>query len=105
MTDLITLNDARLHLRVDTTDDDAAIQAYITAASASIYTYIGDQIYTDNTHATIRPDVMSACKLLVGDLYRFRDSSSRERGEGSAGYLPVYVMSLLYPYREPSASS
>lgn len=99
---LITVAEAENHLRVDSGDDTAAITAYIAAASAAIKTYCGDGIYSDEALTVVRDDVKSACKLLVGDFYRYRDSQSNDKVDGQYGYgyLPNYVTALLFPYRQ-----
>lgn len=101
-TDLITLEEALDHLRIDDGDDEDLVESYISAASAAIYTYIGDGVYADDEKTQIRQDVKSACKLLVGDFYRYRESQSPDRidGQNGYGYLPNYVVALLFPYRE-----
>lgn len=101
---LITLAEAKAHLRVDTNADDAQITAYTAAASSAIGTYIGAGVYEDEAKTIIRDDVKTACKLLVGDFYRMRESESPDRVEAGFGYgyLPAYVVGLLFPYRMPS---
>ena len=98
----ITLQDALEHLREDSGAADALIGAYITAATASIMTYIGDNAYTDETKTDVREDVKTACRLLVGDLYRNREGATEMPVDTrhGYGYLPAYVVALLFPYRD-----
>lgn len=97
---LITTKEAQEHLRADSDDDSGLIDAYIEAASAAIYTYAGEGIYSGGNQ-TVRDDVKSACKLLVGDFYRNRESLSEAvPNQFGYGYLPNYVTALLFPYRQ-----
>lgn len=103
--DLITLDEALAHLRLDEHDkchEGDLIEAYIRASSASIHTYIGAGVYEDEEQTVVREDVKTACKLLVGDLYRNRESESPDRVDSAHGYgyLPHYITALLFPYRD-----
>lgn len=99
---LIDLQDAREHLREDAGAADLLIESYIMAASASILTYIGDNAYTDENKTDVREDVKTACRLLVGDLYLNREGAMAMSVESrhGYGYLPAYVVALLFPYRD-----
>ena len=46
---LVTLESAKLHLRVDTSDEDALIAVYITAAEQSAVSLLDRGVYADNT--------------------------------------------------------
>lgn len=98
---LITLQEAQDHLRIDDSTDPV-VSGYIAAASAAIYTYIGDGIYVDPEAAlpVVRDDVKSACKLLVGDFYRYREATGADIDSEAYGFLPRYVTALLFPYRK-----
>lgn len=102
MIELVTLEEASMHLRRDTDDDDALLAVYVQAASGAVLEYVGDGAYTDEAKTEVRPAVKSATLLLIGDLYRFRESSGQDRidGQHGYGYLPYYVTSLLFPYRK-----
>ena len=46
---LVTLESAKLHLRVDTSDEDALIAVYITAAEQSAVSLLDRGVYVDGT--------------------------------------------------------
>lgn len=86
---LITLTEAKNHLRVDQDAEDSTIQIYINAA----IDYIGK--YLNNETIPESPSVKAAGLLIVGDLYENRASQSEVRI-----YKNNTVDSLLSPYRE-----
>lgn len=100
--DLITLEDALDHLRIDSGDDEGLVELYIKAASASIRTYLGDGVYSDVESETIRDDVKVACMILVGDMYRYREGESPNSVDSryGYGYLPARITAMLFPYRD-----
>lgn len=49
---LVTLESAKLHLRVDTSDEDALIAVYITAAEQSAVSLLDRGVYVDGTALT-----------------------------------------------------
>ena len=121
MTQLITLEEAKAHLRVDHNLDDDDIDAAITDASAAVLAYIGDSQYlfldtggdaldledTSADQAGLRAQGICkrATKLLVGSFYRYRDGASPEARvdpQYGYGYLPAAVTALLYPLRDPT---
>ncbi|WP_292935516.1 head-tail connector protein [Noviherbaspirillum sp.] len=68
---MITLDEAKNHIRVDINDDDAAITAMIAAAKGYI------ESYTETTYGDDAPEmVKAAAKLMVADLYENRESQS-----------------------------
>lgn len=109
---LVSLVQAREHLRIDTLDEDNDLILKIHAASAAVLNYIrnGADIFTDSTGEPIVDsngaplgipyEVQAATLLLLGYLYRQRDSD--EDKEWEMGYLPKPVTALLYVHRVPS---
>lgn len=109
---LVSLQQARDHLRSDATDDDSDLTLKIHAASAAVLNYIrnGADIFTDSSGEPILDsngapigipyEVQAATLLMIGYLYKDRDSDPDKAYE--YGYLPKPVMSLLYPHRVPS---
>lgn len=109
---LVSLTQAKDHLRVDTADEDNDLTLKIHAASAAVLNYIrnGADIFTDSTGEPIVDsneaplgipyEVQAATLLLIGYLYRQRDSD--EDKEWDMGYLPKPVTALLYTHRIPS---
>ncbi|WP_443690690.1 head-tail connector protein [Pseudomonas sp.] len=85
----VTLDEAKLHLRVDQDYEDAHINGLIMAAETHVSIYLGDA-FPDPMPAPIKAAVL----LLVGDLYENRErQADRTLSENTA-----YLM-LLAPYR------
>lgn len=88
----ITLDEAKLHLRVDSTEEDTYISGLIDAATAAAADYLGVDLSTD-----LPTPVRAAILLQVGDLYANREA----QGQGTASQYfqnPTYER-LLNPYR------
>lgn len=109
---LVSLAQAKEHLRVDDSDNDNDLTLKIHAASAAVLNYIrnGADIFTDSSGEPlvdsndvplgIPYEVQAATLLMLGYLYKDRDGDPDKAYEH--GYLPMPVMSLLYPHRVPS---
>lgn len=95
----LTLEQAKLHLRVDHDEEDQDIILKLEASTAIINNHVTD-VVTDDTGEAF-PDVKAACAILLGVLYRDRDETKFE-GVGF-NYLPFTVTALLSPYRLPVA--
>lgn len=100
---LVTLQEAKDHLRVDTTAEDADIELKIMGASQVVINYLAlpSPFWADQAALELAApeSVKIAVLLLVGILYRDRDGV--EMGDWEFGYLPFPVTSLLYHYRTP----
>lgn len=119
---LVTLSEAKIHLKVDHDDEDSDITLKIQAASNAILKYLdnegviyeqatdsagdleydsaGDPVWEEDSSGDYVPryEVKAACLLMVGTLYLNREGVF----PGTApGYLPPAVLSLLYPLRDP----
>lgn len=96
MVQIVTLAEAKAHLRVTSTSEDTNIQMYVDAAASAIEKYInrsipGAALPTPRIDAAIK----AACLLLVGDLYE-------NRGTKITGTIVTdnkAVENLLYPFR------
>jgi hypothetical protein len=108
MPSLVSLQRVKDALRVDGSDDDALLMAYIDAASSAVVNYLKDQAETlldldsggelqSGSH--VPPEIETATLMLVGHFYREPDGNP-DNGFGR-GYLPAPVMALLYPLRDP----
>ena len=97
MTNWVTLEEAKHHLRYDDDSNDMMLQGYIAAAEAATKRYITKTVVAEDT-----PDIKVAVLLLVGyyDLHRNMDKDMPSDGN----YLPAPVRALLWPYRKPSVN-
>lgn len=68
---MITLTQAKAHLRMDHDDEDALIQSYLDAALAHVAKYLGDDM-PDPVPAPVDAAVL----LLAADLYLNRERQS-----------------------------
>lgn len=98
MADLVTIEQARLHLRTDTEADDAWLEMMIPAISGAVFSWLkedwrayvpatdaagdvivdsnGDAIpFEDSNGLTVKPLVMAAVLVELAQQYRFRDGS------------------------------
>lgn len=114
---LVTLQQARAHLRADTEDDDADLSLKIETAGALVLDYVSDtakEAWTDSAGEPIEdssgvatgvpPRIQSAVLLMTSYLYRERDGSNEYAvpTQWGYGYLPQGVTSLLYSLRRPT---
>lgn len=97
MSNWLTLEDAKHHLRYDDDSNDPMLIAYIAAAEATINQYI-----TANVAANATPDIKVAALLLVGYYDYNRNMDKDMPSDGN--YLPAPVRALLWPYRQPSVN-
>lgn len=119
---LVTIDEARNHLRIDGSDDDAWLAVWIPAISQAILLWLKDSnrayetevdsngdtvIIEDSNGPIVRPIVKSSVLVELASQYRFRE------GEGVAqvpahwghGYtLSVGATSLLTPLRRSTVA-
>lgn len=86
---LISLNEAKSHLKVDNTEEDTLIQIYIDAAVDYIAVFLNDENFL------YAPSIKAACLLIVGDLYENRMGGNDKEVKPNPA-----VQNLLYPYRK-----
>ncbi len=119
----VTLEEARQHCAVDTTDLDPQLTRFIGMASSAVKNYLGsaypfqpeldsmgdveldssgDVIYEQDTNGAyvIRDEVKWATLILVGVALKDKDAESADMWQ--PGYLPNPVKNLLYPLRTPA---
>ena len=89
---MLTLQETKLHLRVDHSEEDALIEALMTTATAACADYLNMDA-ADLVVAVPAP-VKSAALLLIGSLYEQRES----QGERQFYKNPAFE-ALLNPYR------
>ncbi len=89
---MISLDEAKLHLRVDQDVEDDAITAIITAATWATADYLNME--PADLDADAPAPVKAATLLMIGDLYE-----NRERQSSQALYRNDTYERLLNPYR------
>lgn len=107
---LVSLTLAKKHLRVDFSDDDATIEAYLAAAETIVTEYVDRVVFAsaadsppgvaptgdDGTALEVTPAITAAILLVLGDLYEVREADPESKGDA---VLPRAVRALLAPYR------
>ena len=86
---MINLAEAKLHLRVDHSEEDAAIQQMMEAAEVSVMDYLNLDTLPE------APPVTAAMLMLIGALYENRESVTDKPVSES-----VLFTRLLAPYRK-----
>ncbi len=89
---MLTLEEAKLHLRVDDNHEDVAILCMIYAATAAVANHLNMDL--GDLDADAPAPVKSAALLLVGDLYANRESQIER-----PLHLNLTFERLLAPYR------
>jgi hypothetical protein len=114
MTMIVTLPQAKKHLRVTHTLDDADITLKIHAASGAVINYLkssasawidsSGQVIEDSSGVLLVPqEVQEATLVLLGWMYSYREGETGETNPAfQTGYLPPPVTALLYPLRDPA---
>jgi len=99
---IITLAVAKLHLKVDTTDDDTMIAIYLGASEQAAMDYCNRTIYatsgdmgSDADGVVINDAIKAAILLNLGHLYVNREGVDTVQKQE----LPLGIASLLQPYR------
>ena len=97
---IVTLSQAKSHLREDSNDRDADITLKLAAAEAAVREYITED---EDDWGTAGPPatVQAAVLLMLGDLDANRGDQEQAQGPAD-GYLPKAVTNLLYRHRDPS---
>lgn len=94
-----TLDEVKLHLRVDHDAEDALLLHYIEAAHDQVEQFLGRAVPWDVTSASpegIYPAAVKSAELMIiGGLYAYRE----DRFVGTIQTNNPAVMMLLFPYR------
>ena len=90
MAALLTLDEAKLHCRIDHNDEDSLLGALIATAT----TAVADYLNVTTVDSTAAAPVKSAALLLVGALYEQRESQADRQF-----YKNPTFENLLNPYR------
>ena len=101
---IVTLAEAREQLQSTHSADDAHLTQLINAASEAVVTYlkVADE---SSIPANATFAAKQATLILVAEFYRNREGATDAMQPGQEfgyGYLPVPVMALLFPHRDPS---
>ncbi|MFB3129365.1 head-tail connector protein [Stenotrophomonas maltophilia] len=108
--ELISLEQARAHCRVDT-DDDALLELYGTASEGAAQQFLNRRVFKDTESmaaavldgtAGVDPmlandSIRAAILLMLGHLYRTREDV--QGSDGATVQVPMGAHSLLWPYR------
>lgn len=118
---LVTLEEARAHLRSDTDADDADLTLKIEAASEAVLDYLADYLTLDsNGDPVLDSDgqiafiperaakrIKHATLLTIAYMYRERDGSQEHAVPAQWGYgyaLPQGATALLFSLRKPTVA-
>jgi hypothetical protein len=111
---LITLDQAKAHLRVTYTDEDPLITEYLEQASQLVLdfikaTYVTNEDGTwtetrppDWTLATVPRPIQAAVLMVTAHLWRFRGDEAA--GTATDGPLQDRVRQMLSMYRDPACA-
>lgn len=113
---LVSLEQASVHLRRDTDDDDADLTIKIQAASQAVLNYIDPvdfidssgepEFDSDGNPVGVPAPIQSAVLLIIGDLYADRDGVDYRSGNSTPRLgdiiIPRAAHFLLDPYRTPT---
>ena len=110
---LVSLDEVKLRLKIDTDAGDPDLELMIRGASSSVMRYLkpagcaefcdsSGEVIEDSAGvaAAVPDDVKNATLMLIG-IWR-RDPDGVEGKDWEQGYLPRPVTALLYPLRDPS---
>lgn len=101
MTPLVTLQEASDHLRRDMDAGDSDdLTLKINAASEAVANYLEWDEAPDPVPAVVKAATLN----LVGEMYRERDGEMSGQNTWGYGYLPIGVVALLYPLRNPASA-
>ncbi len=119
---LVTLEQARVHLRIDHDADDAWLNVMIPAVSEAVLLWLkdpmrayetildssGDPVVVEDSNGPItRPVVRSAVLLEVATQYRYREGEGAPQAPEHWGHgytLSPGATSLLTPLRRPTVA-
>lgn len=109
MTSLVSLDDAKMHLRIETTDFDTDIAMKIEQATELCLEWIarrGDEPAVDGDpvvpwdETTVPPPIQAAILMQLSQLYDDRNAG-KVVNEIGRGYLTPTVVALLHRFRKP----
>ncbi|EMW1807088.1 phage gp6-like head-tail connector protein [Escherichia coli] len=89
----ITLEEAKLHCRIDGNTEDTLIQAYISAALEVCQKHIGRR-FDDGLEFT--PAIKIGCLMYISQLYEYRTTL----GDTDTKEIPLTISALWSVYRD-----
>lgn len=114
MADLVTLDQARKHLRLTGSYEDDDLQMKLTQAQAIVLDHVNQRRSDGDlwaaeiaswTEETVPRQVQAAILIQLGELYRYRgDDASDDNARRASGFLVPAVVSLLNRLRDPAVS-
>lgn len=100
MADLVSLEEAKLQLRITWDDEDQYVELVLDAAESAVLDYIKEE--KGWTASSVPKGVKLAILVLMNTYYEpFRDGDNF-LNEIAFGYPPPAVTSLLHRYRKPA---
>jgi Phage gp6-like head-tail connector protein len=87
---LMTLETAKVHLRITDTAHDTDVQMKLTDAQDAILDYLGEQVNPLWTEATAPPRVLAAIRMYLTHLYEHRGDDMSGSGAGSTSDAAVW---------------
>lgn len=107
MVELVSIDDAKVMLRIDGSDHDAMIGFAIEAASGAVINYLKSAARSfvganGEVYGIVPPEVRMATVFLAGVMMRNPDNTVE--GDFDQGFLPKPVTALLYPLRDPACA-
>jgi hypothetical protein len=101
---LVDLPTAKRHLRVLHNDEDAEIELYTSVAEDVVVHYLDRAVLPeggalpegDDTAIHVKPSIVAAILLMLGDLYENREADREQKGDA---IMPPAVRALLAPWR------
>lgn len=109
MPDLITIDEAKAHLRVTTVQEDGDIEDKLLAATQVVIDYLTRRDTSWNaqmaawTSETVPASIRAAILVQLGELYRKRGDESEIEPVRPVALSPT-VMALLMRYRDPGVA-
>lgn len=101
--DLVTLEQAKLRIRMqhDLLDDD--IQIMIDAGTEAVLQYLGvEESEYEDSSGGLAQDPPARVVDAILEYVRIRSRGAADADKFQPGYLPSSVQSILYPLRTPS---
>lgn len=99
---ITTLELVKQHLRYDSDDEDALLEAYRQAAESAVFSYVTDTFSADATTGVVTypAQFTQAVLLLCGYYDQYRNIEGEMPSDGN--YLLPPVRALLFPFRSPT---